>query len=239
MKYIDLTLPSPEENLACDEALLDLCEEGWDCEILRFWEPAGYFVVVGYANKTAAEVNLAFCRENSIPVLRRCSGGGTVLQGPGCLNYSLILEITESGPLRSIAEANAFILNRQRAAVETLLDVPVEILGHTDLAIGSLKFSGNAQRRKRKFLLFHGAFLLQFDIPLIENALRMPSKQPDYRRNRPHAKFLANLNLPSSVLKSALQKAWNAKTPLPNIPGEKISELTRQKYATEEWNLKF
>lgn len=239
MKYIDLTLPSPDENLACDEALLDLCEEGWESEILRFWEPRGYFVVVGYANKTAAEVNLAFCRENGIPVLRRCSGGGTVLQGPGCLNYSLILEITESGPLRSIAEANAFILNRQRTALEPLLDAPVEILGHADLAIGSHKFSGNAQRRKRKFLLFHGAFLLQFDIPLIEKALRMPSKQPDYRRNRSHAEFLTNLNLPSSVLKSALQKAWSAKTPLPNILGEKISELTRQKYATEEWNLKF
>ncbi len=239
MKYIDLTLPAPEENLACDEALLDLCEEGWDGEILRFWEPRGHFVVVGYANKTAAEVNLTFCRENGIPVLRRCSGGGTVLQGPGCLNYSLILEITESGPLRGIAGANAFILNRQRAALGPLLDAPVEILGHTDLAVGSLKFSGNAQRRKRKFLLFHGVFLLQFDILLIGKALRMPSKQPDYRRNRPHTEFLTNLNLPSAVLKSALQKAWSAKTPLPNIPSEKIGELTRQKYATEEWNLKF
>jgi lipoate-protein ligase A len=239
MKYIDLTLPSPEENLACDEALLDLCEEGWDGEILRFWEPRGHFVVVGYANKTAEEVNLTFCRENGIPVLRRCSGGGTVLQGPGCLNYSLILEITETGPLRSITEANTFILDRQRSALGALLDREVQILGHTDLAIGSVKFSGNAQRRKRKFLLFHGTFLVQFDISLIEKALRMPSRQPDYRHNRSHSEFLANLNLPPAVLKSALQKAWSAKTPLSNIPSEKIRELTRQKYATKEWNLKF
>ena len=27
MKYLDLTLSTPAENLACDEALLDFCEE--------------------------------------------------------------------------------------------------------------------------------------------------------------------------------------------------------------------
>ncbi|HEX4645161.1 MAG TPA: lipoate--protein ligase family protein, partial [Verrucomicrobiae bacterium] len=136
-------------------------------------------------------------------------------------------------------EANTFILDRQRSALGALLDREVQILGHTDLALGSVKFSGNAQRRKRKFLLFHGAFLVQFDISLIEKALRMPSRQPDYRHNRSHSEFLTNLNLPPAVLKSALQKVWSAKTPLQNIPGEKIRELTRQKYATNEWNLKF
>ena len=38
MKYFDFTLPTPAENLACDEALLEACERGGD-EILRFWEP--------------------------------------------------------------------------------------------------------------------------------------------------------------------------------------------------------
>ena len=28
MKYLDLTLPTPEANLACDEALLDWCDAG-------------------------------------------------------------------------------------------------------------------------------------------------------------------------------------------------------------------
>ena len=37
MKQLDLTLPSPAENLACDEALLDWCEENGGEEILRFW----------------------------------------------------------------------------------------------------------------------------------------------------------------------------------------------------------
>src|SRR5215203_5375001 len=101
MNYCDLTLPTPAENLACDEALLDACTGRM--ELLRFWEARDYFVVLGYANKVATEVNFSFCKQNKIPILRRCTGGGTVLQGPGCLNYSLILPVTGDAPLHSIA----------------------------------------------------------------------------------------------------------------------------------------
>src|SRR5664279_2273934 len=102
MKLCDLTLQSPEENLACDEVLLDLCEAGDSDELLRFWAFPRYFVVLGYANNAATEVNLPVCQSLTIPVLRRCTGGGTVLQGPGVLNYSLILRIDASGPCHSI-----------------------------------------------------------------------------------------------------------------------------------------
>src|SRR6267142_1472838 len=97
MKYIDLTLPTAAENLACDEALLDLCEEGYEHEILRFWEPREHFVVLGYANKIASEVNVPACKTNHVSIFRRCTGGGAVLQGPGCLNYSLVLKLHEAG----------------------------------------------------------------------------------------------------------------------------------------------
>ena len=81
MKHLDLTLPSPAENLAGDEALLDWCEENEGEEALRFWESPETFVVVGYANKIAAEVNVATCEAKGIPIFRRCSGGGLSLAG--------------------------------------------------------------------------------------------------------------------------------------------------------------
>src|SRR3984957_2817791 len=171
MKYVDATLTRPAENLACDEALLDLCEVGEGAEILRFWEPRETFVVLGYANQAAREVNLPACKAAEIPIFRRCSGGGTVLQGPGCLNYSLILRITENGPLAGIAAANDFIMRRNLAALAPLVKGDLAIRGHTDLTVGDLKFSGNAQRRRRKFLIFHGTFLLQFDLSLVEQLL--------------------------------------------------------------------
>jgi len=239
MKLCDLTLGTPEANLACDEALLDLCEAGESDELLRLWALPQYFVVLGYANRAATEVNLAFCRQLTIPVLRRCTGGGAVLQGPGVLNYSLILRTDAGGPCHSIPATNKFILERHRDALAKLLRAPVEWQGQTDLAIGGLKFAGNAQRRQRRFLLFHGSFLLHLDIGLLEKILPQPSRQPEYRINRSHSEFLINLNVPDRALKTALAKAWGAIEPLDPIPFDRITRLAGEKYALDEWNLKF
>jgi lipoate-protein ligase A len=237
MNYCDITFPTPQENLACDEALLDLCDEGGAEELLRVWEPSEYFVVLGYANKVADEVYRSFCENDAIPILRRCTGGGAVLQGPGVLNYSLVLRA--EGALHSISATNDFILKNHRTALASLLKAPVEMQGHTDLAIGGLKFCGNAQRRKRHFLLFHGSFLLHLDIGLVEKALPLPSKQPDYRFSRSHSDFLLNLRVPADLLKTALRKIWTAAGPLPQLPAAQIAFLVREKYSRPEWTFKF
>jgi lipoate---protein ligase len=232
----DLTLPTPAENLACDEALLEACEAGNSPPILRFWEPVDCFVVVGYANKVATEVDLSYCKRRGIQVLRRCSGGGTVLQGPGCLNYSLILRVDSAGALEHIRSTNEFILQRHRAAVAAALGTPVECRGQTDLAIGDLKFSGNSQRRRKKYLLFHGTFLLRMDLGQIQAALLPPSHQPDYRRGRTHSEFLTNLPLSADRLKSILADAWGCPKNLAQLPMAQIARLVTERYGREDWN---
>jgi lipoate-protein ligase A len=185
---------------------------------------------------------VAACEARKIPILRRCSGGGTVVQGPGCLNYTLILPITKDGPLHSIPVANQFIMRKNRAAIESAIgnrQSAISIRGHTDLAVGEKKFSGNSQRRRKHFLLFHGTFLLHFNLALIGELLLMPSKEPDYRESRKHADFLTNIKVTAEKVKTALQKAWNADSQLENPPLDKIKILAREKYATNEWNFKF
>lgn len=258
MKLLELSLPTPAENLACDEALLNRGETGGG-EILRFWEPREHFVVVGYANKVELEVNVPACAAKKIPIFRRCSGGGTVLQGPGCLNYTLILQIGSRPPLANISSANQFIMERNRAAVQSAMadcQWPISVCGHTDLTLvtrhplaapkrnesGSpvtqQKFSGNSQRRHKRALLFHGTFLLNFDLPLVNELLRMPSQQPDYRNHRGHGEFLANLGLPASRLQRALGTAWEAVEAMGDFPESEIQRLATEKYSTPEWNFK-
>ena len=237
MKYLDLTLASPAANLACDEALLDSCEDGSGEEVLRFWQPEQCFVVVGYSNEVAREVKVAACREDGLGIFRRCSGGGTVLQGPGCLNYSLVLRIERDHALESITGANRLIMDCHRDALARLLCCSVEVKGHTDLVTDGLKFSGNAQRRKRHALIFHGTFLLHFDLGLMDRLLQMPSRQPDYREGRAHDRFLMNLDVAASALRDALREAWGAHTALTDLPDYR--PLLEEKYARDEWNLKF
>jgi lipoate-protein ligase A len=208
MKHLDLTLKTPQENLALDETLLDLCDQNDGEETLRFWSPKHYFVVLGYSNDAKVEVHRPYCLKKSIPILKRVSGGGTVLQGPGCLNYSLILKIKYHEGLQSITSTNRYIMDRHAAALAKLLKQPVEVKGHTDLVINNLKFSGNAQRRKREAVLFHGTFLLDFDMTMIEKTLKMPSKEPDYRKNRKHTDFLMNLGASQAHIKECLKNIW-------------------------------
>ncbi|HYV27236.1 MAG TPA: biotin/lipoate A/B protein ligase family protein [Candidatus Eisenbacteria bacterium] len=238
MKHCDVSPGRPEENLACDEALLDLCEAGESGELLRFWEPNQNFVVAGYGNRVSAEVNVEFCEENGIPILRRCTGGGAVLQGPGVLNYCLILR-AEEGPCGTIQGTNRFVMERLRTVVSDLLKKRVEVQGHTDLAIGGLKICGNAQRRKKSFLIFHGSFLLGLDLRMVERTLRMPSKQPEYRGNRAHRDFLLNLGISSGRLKDAMCDCWNAQWVMSELPKEEIRRLVEGKYGRREWNFKF
>ena len=253
MKRLDLPPLPPAENLAADEALLDCCEAGHGEETLLFWEPRETFVVVGYANKVATEVNVAACKKNNVPIFRRCSGGGTVVQMPGGLNYSLILRITENSPTQNITSANQFIMEKNRAAIETVgratpcapgggqrtARPTISVRGHTDLCLGDVKFAGNSQRRRKNFLLFHGTLLLNCDLKLISELLLMPSLQPDYRASRPHSGFVTNLNLPAAAVKSALALEWNANEDLKNPPLNEMKKLAQSKYSTHEWNYKF
>ena len=205
MQYVDATLPSPQENLAFDEALLDLCEAGND-DVLRVWEPREHCVVLGYSSRMCEEVNLASCRARAIPILRRCSGGGTVLQGPGCLNFSLVLQIREPGPLAGIRTTTAYVLTAHQQALAPLIGSAITLQGSSDLTMGGLKFSGNAQRRRRHAVLVHGTFLLGLDLRLMEEVLPLPSREPAYRQQRPHRRFLTSLPLASEDLKAALRR---------------------------------
>lgn len=236
MKLLDHTWPTPAENLAADEALLEEAESRAGDTVLRFWESPVPFVVVGYSNHLAREVNLPACQARGVPVLRRCSGGGTVVQGPGCLNYALVLRMTDGSPLSGLTETNRHIMTRHRDALARVLGRPVTFDGHTDLAIDGRKISGNAQRRKRRFLLFHGTFLVGFDLALIETVLRFPSRQPDYRQSRSHMEFVTNLAIPAQAIKQALIDEWSATTRLIDPPRARVAALVREKYGTTAWN---
>lgn len=238
MICLDLSLPTPAENLACDEALLDLAEEQGGPPVLRFWESSVPFVVLGYANKVAEEVNIEQCRELGVPVLRRCSGGGTVVQGPGCLNYSVVLSMDDSPDLQSITGTNQFVMGRTRDALSHAFGRAVSIEGHTDLAVGDLKFSGNAQRRKRSWLLFHGTVLLaEFELSLVPRVLRQPPRQPDYRRQRGHEDFVTRLSLNRVAVKDALRAEWKAVATSAEVPVDRIRDLVANRYSRDDWNL--
>jgi lipoate-protein ligase A len=237
MIFLDWTCETAWENVAADEWLLEMAEDR-SREYLRIWEASSPFVVLGYANKVAEEVFLERCGDEQVPVIRRISGGGTVLEQRGCLNYALILRIQDELPTRSIPETNIYVMERQRRALQKLAQGDIRVEGHTDLAISGKKVSGNAQKRGRNFLLFHGSILLNANLDLITRFLKSPSRMPDYRAGRPHGEFVANLEIRADDVKSALINEWKAIAPM---EGDSIQLPPNfgDKYRDPKWNLKF
>jgi len=238
ISLLDLTLDSPAQNLALDEALLDECDTGSGGETLRFWEPREVFVVVGYANSVPKEVNSQACEAGGISIHRRCTGGGTVVQMPGVLNYNLVLRIPEAGPLSTLTGTNQFIMGRLRhaLALHPELGDRLSVRGVSDLCLDDKKVMGSAQRRKRGALVFHGSLLLNADLGLIDRYLHFPSKQPDYRANRSHLDFCTNLSVDAKQVRQAISQAWGPSTPLPSVPLERVAQLVHERYGRPEWN---
>jgi lipoate-protein ligase A len=223
--------------LAWDEAALDAVGAGQCDPLLWFWESPAHWVVVGYGQSIVREVDVDACRADQIPILRRCTGGGTVVQGPGCLNYAVALPLSLHPDLETITGANAWILSRIRDALQPLVTGQVHIQGHTDLVLQDRKFSGNAQRRRQAALVFHGTFLLHFNLARIPQFLRFPSLQPAYRQHRSHLDFITNLHLDPQAIRTALHHAWAAVPgPAPAEASYRIPDLIASRYGRPEWH---
>jgi lipoate-protein ligase A len=196
-----------EHQLLCDWTAFQSVEAGATETIYRTWQAVQPVVVVGRHGRVAEEVVEANCQVDRVRVLRRASGGGAVVLGPGSVNYSIVLSLAAHPELAAIAESFLIVL---RAMVEAL-DVPgLSIAGGTDLVRHGRKVSGNAQRRGRHTLLHHGTLLYDFDPGLAVRYLQEPQRRPAYRGGRSHSEFLGNLPLSALSIRTRLASAWQA-----------------------------
>jgi lipoate-protein ligase A len=236
MKLLDLTLDSPAENLALDEALLEQAEAGKsDDDVLRLWESPQTAVILGRSSRIADEVDVALCDQDQIPVLRRCSGGTSVVIGPGCLIYSVVLSYERNPTLRMVDAAHKYVLGNVAAAVTRYLPTASH-RGTSDLALGDRKFSGNSLRCKRDHLLYHGTLLCNFQLGVMTRYLKPPPRQPDYRQKREHREFVTNIGIDCRELRVALAELWEATTTLKAWPESLTAELVEQRYRQTSWH---
>jgi lipoate-protein ligase A len=194
-----------EDELATDWALYLAVERG-EAERFRCWQAARPVVVLGRHGDPRAEIHESACAADDVQIVRRFSGGGTVVLGPGCLNYVVALSLVSRPELADVAGSFRFVLR----AIVTALKVPGLSAVGTDLAVNGRKVSGNAQRRGRRAMVHHGTLLYDFDPALAARYLKEPVRQPAYRAARRHGDFLGNLPLSRDVLCARLEAVWRS-----------------------------
>ena len=153
---------NPYFNIAAEEYILKTFSD----DIFMLWqnEPS---IIVGKHQNTLAEINYEFVKRNSIPVVRRISGGGTVFHDLGNLNFSFIRK-GEKGKLVDFKRFTTPI-------VEVLNDigVPARFEGKNDLRVNGLKISGNAEHVYKNRVLHHGTLLFSSDLTFLNKAIKV------------------------------------------------------------------
>ncbi len=227
MQFRSVSFSTPEENIFFDEVLFDLAERGLHTDVLRVWESTVPFIVLGKTSCLNSDVDCFCAMRDRVPVLRRFSAGGTVMQGKGCLNFTLILSKDRDPQLASVNTSYRFILGK---VIDGLRALEVEAVLHPpcDLAVAGhdRKFSGNAQRRGRKVILHHGTILCDYDLSLVQRYLRMPAKAPAYRASREHADFMVNILRKPQDVALCLQKVFRAHVEKKGLSSLERSRLT-------------
>ena len=186
------------QALAAEAAALDALAAGGP-EALHLWEASGYAAVLPRSGSDAS--HLLRPESPGVEVIRRTSGGGSVVVGPGCLCYGLVLSLDRRPELLDVPRSYQTLLGALAA------ELPGVTVAGSDLLAGDRKVAGHAQRRTRHGLLHHGAILHDFDLPLITRTLREPRRRPAHRGPRTHDDFLANAPATREDLVAALETA--------------------------------
>ena len=188
MEALCWSAPTVAENLAFDEQMARSAFSTGR-HLLRFWWGGPAAVVMGSSERAEQAVHAEACARLGVEVLKRCTGGGTVLQTSGVLNYSLVTPAPDCLDLMAGFRQGTDMV---RALLQAF-GVTGAVQGTCDVAVAGRKISGNAQARRWKSLLIHGTLLVDFDFDLAEKVLPHPLREPAYRRARRHRDFLVTL----------------------------------------------
>lgn len=240
MRFLDISYLEPEKNLALDEVILDSVEEGRAEDTFRLWESPVTFVVIGSGQRYRQVVNHFNCLRDKIPIMRRCSAGGAVLQAQGCLNFAVALRYDTCPEVADLHGSYEYILGKVVAALDKA-GIEAHRAGISDLVLKGCKVSGNAQRRRRFACLHHGTLVYDINYDMMSRYLLEPDDRPEYRGQRIHSEFVGMLPVGSAKLRPALLEAFAPRIGAisPDPDEEKtVERLMHTKYRSRDWTFR-
>ena len=161
MEVLCWSAPTVAENIAFDESMARSAFSAGR-RLLRFWWGGPAAVVMGSSERAEQAVNAEACDRLGVEVLKRCTGGGAVLQTAEVLNYSLVTPAPDRLDLMAGFRQGTDLI----CALLEAFGVAGAVQGTCDVAVAGRKISGNAQARRWKSLLVHGTLLVDFDFDI-------------------------------------------------------------------------
>jgi lipoate-protein ligase A len=239
-------------NMAIDEAILQSRMNNLVPNTIRLyqWKPSA--VSIGKNQNPNETLYVENCRKLGVDIVRRNSGGGTVFHDQaGELTYSVTAQTSDLG------KDNIDVYTGIYAAVTDalrLIGIPADYntgdqKNCPNLTVNNRKISGSAQNIKRNVTQQHGTLLLNVDLPLMFQLLRVPftddcgvAAQTAQRKITSIQTELGHAVTPETAA-NALTQGFKAALKINLNPAAltlyeqaMAQKLYNNKYSTEKWN---
>jgi lipoate-protein ligase A len=170
-RLIDVGLRTGRFNIAFDQAMLELHQEGRIGDSLRFihFEPVA---LIGRHQSLSAELDLAYCEAHGIQTGRRITGGGAIYLDRGQLGWALVFGRGAFGGA-SLAETARRLCEAAAAGLRTL-GVDARFRPRNDIEVAGRKIGGTGGFYDGNSLLYQGTVLVDCDTEAMLGALRVP-----------------------------------------------------------------
>ena len=124
-------------------------------------------VIIGRNQDLEAEVNIKYCNDHDVDIVRRKSGGGCVYSDLGNIMISYVSRRGDVAAVfdRYLSELTACLVS---------LGLRAEKSGRNDILVDGRKVSGNAFHQMPDRSIVHGTLLYDTDMDALENAIRPP-----------------------------------------------------------------
>jgi len=168
-----------------------------DIELLKMntnqfliWIPDKVYIVLGASNHATEALKMDNVINDNIPVLKRPSGGQTVILTPNNIIIAAVFFDKKTSQPKEVFELiNKLIIS----TIENSGMQDLSLMGISDIAISGKKILGSAIYRSKDALLYHAVLNLGEPTSTFERYLKHPSKEPDYRLGRSHSEFVTSL----------------------------------------------
>ncbi len=242
-------------NMAIDEAILLSVINKKSPYTIRLYKWYPSTASIGRNQSLKTEVDVYFAKKQGFNVVRRITGGGAVFHDEEReITYSIVCPIKFLRGLgaNSVLEQFEIITT---GIIEGLNKIGLEpekgIIHCPAIFLNGKKFSGNAQIRKKEFLLQHGTILLDIDPELMYSVLKAPEKVGKSRMVRSvRAKCIGigeylkgyDFNRIINALKSGFEKVLKIKLEEGRLSKKELElaeRLRKEKYMSDSWLKKY
>lgn len=143
-------------------------------EGLVICRPSAPCVCLGLHDDLQQEVNVEYCQDHNIPLIRRDIGGGMVLLAKEQIFFQLVLRA--GNPLLA-CRREEFFARFLEPAVKTLasFNISAALKPPADIVVNGKKISGNGAGDINGFAVYTGNILVAFDRTTMANILNLPS----------------------------------------------------------------